>query len=196
MPMVRCPKHKIPYNDENPRGCPACAREREGGRASDVMVMQELARASQMVKRPSASLMPPDPDAPVTQPPRIPIPRFTWMMKAIRVFRQKRFMAVSGSVTLLLVIILFLTSGPRFTPALNPANFIGVVRPLPVSPNEPVAVLFSAIGPQSPKPNPQAAELERYSYGTDFVIEAENGSVYAITIAIPNRSWQGLRVGM
>ena len=38
MPLVRCPTHKIPYNDENPRGCPACAREKEG--AAQVSVAQ------------------------------------------------------------------------------------------------------------------------------------------------------------
>src|SRR5262245_31854169 len=105
MALVRCPIHKIPYNDENPRGCPACALEKEGG--GEAQVMQELARAVQGPRRTTGTQAPPTepvepprrstgtrpaPDGsrrsstsqpvvpepaslPVTPPPRIPIPR-------------------------------------------------------------------------------------------------------------------------
>jgi hypothetical protein len=197
MAMVRCPKHKIPYNDDNPRGCPACAREKQGGRASDVMVMQELARASQMIRRPSGAQLPPENvDTPVTQRPRAPVPRFTAMMRALQFLRQKTFLTVAGGLVALLGVILFAMSGPRFSVYPSPAMFTGVVRPIPASPNDPVPVLFSAIGPQTPQPNPQARELQRYSYGTDFIVEAQNGVIYAVTFAVTNRSWRGIRIGM
>lgn len=197
MPMIRCPKHKIPYNDSNPRGCPACAREKEGGRASDVMVMQELARASQMIKRPTGISGPmPESSAPVTQQPRAPRPRFTALMKALRFLRKKQFLAGAGAAIALLAIALLATSGPTFTVAFSPSNYPTIIRPLPISPNDAVAVMFSAIGPQIPQPNPQARELERYSYGTEFIIEAVNGQIYSITFSVPNRAWRGLKVGM
>lgn len=198
MAMVRCPTHKIPYNDENPRGCPACAREKEGGRASDVMAMQELARTSQMIRRPSsiqqAPPLPPD-DAPVTQRPRFPVPRFTFAMKAFQFARQQRLVAIGGVSIVVLGTVLLATAGPTFTDAPSPAVFAGIVRPLPVTPNDPIAVLLSAVGPQKPTLNPTARELERYSYGTDFVVEALNGQVYAVTFSVPNRSWRGLVIG-
>lgn len=215
MAMVRCPKHKIPYNDSNPRGCPACARQKEGGRVSDAIVMQDLARASQMIKRPSgvsgqelarpsqtikrpSGVSGPLPalDTPVTQQPRVPRPRFTAAMKALLFLRKKQFLAGGAAAISVLAIALLATSGPKFTIAFSPVNYPAIVRPLPISPNDAVAVMFSAIGPQTPQPNPQARELERYSYGTELVIEAVNGQIYAITFSVPNRSWRGLRVGM
>src|SRR5262249_58433835 len=57
MALVRCPIHKIPYNDENPRGCPACALEKEGG--GEAQVMQELARAVQGPRRTTGTQIPP-----------------------------------------------------------------------------------------------------------------------------------------
>jgi hypothetical protein len=91
--------------------------------------------------------------------------------------------------------ILVLRARPRFTPADSPARFGGVVRPFPVLPNDPIAVVFSALGPQPSQPNPTSRTLERYSYGTDLYVDGLNGLVYAVTLAVPNRSWRGLRVG-
>jgi len=71
-----------------------------------------------------------------------------------------------------------------------------MVRPFPVAPNDPIAVVFSAVGPQRSQPNPTSPMLERYSYGTDLFVDGLNGMVYAITLAVPNRNWRGLRVGM
>ena len=107
MTLVRCPIHKIPYNDENPRGCPACAREREGG-GQDSSVMKELARASQ-TKRPSvATPAPMEFDMPVTSPPRAPtpgVPRFT---RALHFIKDRQNLSIAGAVILLLIIVLFI----------------------------------------------------------------------------------------
>lgn len=50
MALVRCPTHNIPYNPNNPRGCPACAREKEG--SDSASVMKDLARASRSIAKP------------------------------------------------------------------------------------------------------------------------------------------------
>src|SRR3990172_5198930 len=63
MALIRCPKHGVPFNDDNPRGCPACALEKEGG--EQAQVMRELARASQVTRRPGAP-----PSTPPEQAPR------------------------------------------------------------------------------------------------------------------------------
>jgi hypothetical protein len=191
MALVRCPKHKIPYNDANPRGCPACALEKEGGG-----VMQELARASQMGKRPSSTMTPPDRDQPVTNQPRNPFPAARRVNQIFTRLRTRRNVTIAGAVILSLILLLALSSRARFTDAPSPVIYNGVVRPFPVSPNDPITMVFSALGPQKPTPNPDAQSVERYSYGTDLFVDAINGRVYAVTIAVPNRSWQGLRVGM
>ncbi|HEY2824879.1 MAG TPA: hypothetical protein VGI83_04970, partial [Gemmatimonadales bacterium] len=65
MPLVRCPIHNIPYNSDNPRGCPACAREKEGASAS---VMQELARVSRATRGVTEPVLPPEPAPPAQAP--------------------------------------------------------------------------------------------------------------------------------
>src|SRR5712692_904946 len=175
MPLVRCPKHKIPYNDENPRGCPACAREKEGGNASSVM--QELARASQFTRRPSGVVSAPVvAEGPVTQQPRIPIAVATRFNQAIAFLKQHRNVSAGAALIVVMLLFIGITGGPTFTEALSPANYSGNVRPLPVSPNEPISIVFSALGTQPSQPNPTSATMERYSYGTDLVIDALNGS--------------------
>jgi len=59
MALVRCSKHHIPYNPDNPRGCPACAREKEG--SDSASVMQELARASRSIAKPELEEFPAPP---------------------------------------------------------------------------------------------------------------------------------------
>jgi hypothetical protein len=196
MALVRCPRHKIPYNDQNPRGCPACARERETGRASEVNAMAELARASQM-RRPGTLAAPVvEPDSPVTQQPRFPVPRFSRAMQLLAAVRQRRVLAASVGLVVVLAVVLVASSGPEFTSAVSPAVYTGTVRPLPAEPGQPIGLVFAALGPQSAEPNPTSQGLERYSYGTDIAIDAQNGLIYAITLAVPNRSWRGLQVGM
>jgi len=126
----------------------------------------------------------------------MPIPGVPWFSQLLELLRHRRNLSIGGAAIALLIVVLVITAGPRFTDAPSPATHAGVVRPLPIFPNYPVTSLFSALGPQPPQPNPTAGSLERYSYGTDLAIDAENGVVYAITMTVPNRTWRGLRVGM
>jgi hypothetical protein len=211
MALVRCPTHKIPYNEENPRGCPACAREKEGDKQD---LMQELAKAQQASRKPPGgkepTALPPGstgrasrtanrhPLAVTTTHPRPPT---TVEPGAIaRLWQRARripFVLWAGAVIIVLVVILVLTSGPRFSPATDPTTVAeSDVRPLPLYPNQPITIAFSTLGTRAPRANPDDASLFRYSYGSDLVIDAQNASIYAITIRIPNRAWHGLRVGL
>jgi hypothetical protein len=159
--------------------------------------MQELARASQTVRRPGST----DPaiavpGAPVTTQPRLPAPVVDRIAKLLALLRNRSTLTGAGVLILLLVFFLVNSTRARFTAADSPARFSGVVRPFPVNPNDPIAMVFSAVGPQVSQPNPTARTLERYSYGTDLYVDALNGLVYAITLSVPNRSWRGLRVGL
>src|SRR6185295_5807540 len=141
MALVKCPKHKIPYNDANPRGCPACALEKEGGG-----MMQELARASQVVRRPgstpSASV---DLDQPVSRQPRIPLPSVRRFAQLFLLLRNRRNAMVAGAIIMLLLLLLVVSRRTRFTEAPSPVVYNGVVRPFPVSPNDPITMVFSAL---------------------------------------------------
>ncbi len=214
MALVRCPTHKIPYNEENPRGCPACAREKEGDQTS---LMQELAKA-QVSRKPQPAKAPPRaPSSPArtgSAPARAPLPhplavttarprppattvepgplRRLWLRT-----RRGTFAVWTSVLIVALLLILILTSGPDFTAAPNPTPVAEAdVRPLPVQPNQPITIAFSALGARAPRANPDDASLFRYGYGSDLVIDALNANVYAITIRVPNRSWHGLRVGL
>jgi len=46
MALIRCPKHGVPFNDDNPRGCPACALEKEGGEQAQVSASPCASQAS------------------------------------------------------------------------------------------------------------------------------------------------------
>jgi hypothetical protein len=206
MALVRCPTHKIPYNDENPRGCPACAREREGG--GEAAVMQELARATRRTAgatatkteakappaaRPSAPAVGLAP--PVTEKPRAPavatgrLEEFLWQLG------RPRNILIGVALIAALGVTLLLTSGPEFVEEPHPAPFTGAPRPLPVEPNTPITTVFAVLGTRNPEPHPQASALARYSYGTDLTVDALSGRVYALSFSVPNRSWQGLRIG-
>jgi hypothetical protein len=158
--------------------------------------MQELARASQMIRRPTGTGTAADFGSPVSTPPRVPVPTYDWLATITRLARNKQVMSIGGSLIVVLTIVLFMTSRPRFSEAASPPIYNGVVRPFPVNPNDPIGMIFAALGPQTGQPNPTSRSLERYSYGTDLYVDGFNGSVYAITLAVPNRSWRGLRVGM
>jgi hypothetical protein len=137
-----------------------------------------------------------DLETPVTQQPRVPAPRFSAAVRLLTLFQQRTFLAAGAATVALLVAVVVFTSRPRFTAAPSPVQFTGTVRPLPAEPGQPIALVFSALGPQSAQPNPSSSALERYSYGTDLEIDAQNGLIYAITLAVPNRSWRGLQIGM
>ena len=140
MALIRCPVHKIPFNDDNPRGCPACAREKGGkGRAS---IMQELAKAQQVeVPPPKAEPAPreskaktrlEDKGAPPTHPafrrpsaatmPSLQRPA----VREGRVGRfslsgfQERFKQIAiGLIVVLIVVAVFFT-GPSFREGMYP----------------------------------------------------------------------------
>ncbi len=215
MALVRCPKHKIPYNDENPRGCPACARDKGGDSTS---LMQELARAQQAHSQPSstthtapaaASTKTPKstgrtartpvlhPFAVSTRPPKPPTTVQGPLEKLWRGATGKRSFAVGGTLIVVLAVIVMLTSGPRFSAGTSPTPVADAdVRPLPLNVNSSITLAFSVLGTRSPRANPDDPSLMRYTFGSDLVIDATGSAIFAIKLRIPNRSWRGLRVGM
>jgi len=221
MALVRCPTHKIPYNDANPRGCPACAREKEG--AAPVSLAQELAKAQQQAaaKRQTTAAKPaPTPAAkpaakptakptsptvhpfgrqPVvkTPPPKPPDVERGLLDKAWHLATQRRYLAIAGAALVGLSLAWLVTSGPRFAAAPSPVLVPETeVMPLPVGPNVPVSVAFGTLGSKPAKPVPEAPRFQRFSFGADLTIDALNGIVYSLTLRIPNRSWNGLRAGL
>jgi hypothetical protein len=199
VPIVRCPIHKIPYNDENPRGCPACAREREGG-AAESDVMRELARVARVAR---GLEEPPAPKGapvveifqalrePVAPPPAPP----TALDRLLRIVRARRFVAFGTASIAVLLIVLVLVSGPRYVEAPDPPEAVGDLRPLPLETGTPITTAFAILGTQPPRAAPDAPQLARYDYGTALAVDALNDVIYAITFSLPNRSWRGLVIG-
>lgn len=203
MALVRCPVHGIPFNDDNPRGCPACALEKEGG--EQAQVMRELARASQVVRRPGAPAPPAAGDVPrrserlagpVTAPPRPPVLEAGALDRLRELWRRRPVPVVAVPLILIMLVILLSRSGPSFVEQPSPVPLAGEPLPLPIDPGASLNTVFAVLGVQPPRPSPEAQSLERYSYGTDLTVDALNGVVYSISILVPNRSWHGLRVGI
>ncbi len=203
MALVRCPIHKIPYNDQNPRGCPACAREKEGG--SQAAIMQELAKSARRAGGSTATEAPPaSPEAPqanARRPSAATRPRpvaaggsrlaeLLWQLG-----RPRTIVAGAGLIAGLALVLVFLT-GPNFVNEPHPRPFVGTPRPLPIEAGMPLETVFAILGTQSPQAHPDASALARYAYGSDLTIDALNGRVYAVTFSVPNRSWRGLRTGI
>ena len=207
MALIRCPIHKIPYNDANPRGCPACAREKEGGGEHDVM--RELARATRASRgipappaevarrstagtaRPSLGMFPGVTDAPrLTEVPE------GFVGRLVHLARERRGLTMGWVAIAVLALIVAVTSRPSFVEAPDPPPAPEQARDLPVEPFALVTSVFSMLGPQQPEAVPDAPQLARYSYGTQLQIDALNRRVYAITIGVPSRTWKGLQVGM
>jgi hypothetical protein len=203
MALVRCEKHGIPYNDDNPRGCPACAQEKEGG--DRAQIMRELARASQSGRRSSAQTARIIEEAaeqlagtasPVTTQPRAPTVEPT-LLDQVRDFARRRPVHAAGvPLIVVFIVAILLRSGPSFIAQPSPAPATGEARPLAIEPGVPVSTVFSVLGVQPPRPHPEARSLERYVYGTDLIVDALNGAVYALTLEVPSVSWRGLRVGI
>jgi len=201
MALVRCPKHDIPYNDENPRGCPACAQERQGRDSSSIM--RELARASSSGRRSSglqtskileeaaeqlAAGFPPVATEPVERPSAV---------ERVRSFARRKPWVAGGIAAAVLALVLLVSwSGPKFVEQRDPPAAVGEARPLPLDPGAAVPLVFAILGVQPPRQHPEAPSLERYAYGTDITVDALNGAVYAITLRVPTVTWRGLRVGM
>lgn len=206
MALIRCPKHGIPYNEDNPRGCPACALEKEGG--EQAQVMRELARASQLVRQPGQPAAPAPPPVdfpprrsgrlspPVTTPPRAPVLEPGLLDQLQELARRRPVPVVGIPLIVVLLIAIVSRSGPSFVQQPSPVPLTGEVLPLPIEPGVSLNTVFGILGVQPPRPSPEARSLERYSYGTDLNIDALNGVVYIISMLVPNRSWHGLRVGI
>ncbi len=201
MALVRCPIHKIPYNDENPRGCPACAAEREG--RDETSVMRELARMSRTARRAGAPETPPPveeaPPPPISEAP--PEEEPVVVVEELRpglleLLLERRALTIGAGTIIVLAAVLYWWTRPNFIQQPEPPVVSEDVLPFPVEADAPISMVFGLLGAQAPHPVPEDARLARYSYGTDIQIDALNQIVYAITIAVPNRSWRGLQVGM
>jgi hypothetical protein len=162
--------------------------------------MRELARASQVVKRPSGPtttpLAEPVYTAPVTTPPRPPVTEPGMLERLQETARRRPIAAIGVPLSLILLGVLLFRSGPKFIQQPSPVPYHGEVLPLPIEPGVSLSAVFAILGVQAPQPSPEGPSLERYSYGSDLNIDALNGAVYAISLVVPNRSWHGLRVGI
>ncbi len=202
MALVRCPKHGIPYQEDNPRGCPACALEKEGD-DEHAQAMRELARASRVLRKPGSpgAVAPPPPpeprySVPVTTPPRPPTTEPGALEKLQDLARRRPIAAIGLPLSVILLGALLLRSGPQFVQQPSPVPYTGEVLPLPIEPGAGLNAVFGILGVQPPRPSPEGSSLERYSYGSDLYIDGLNGAVYLISLLVPNRSWHGLRVGI
>ncbi len=208
MAVVRCPRHNIPYNDRNPRGCPACAAEREGPDPT-AEAIRELQRASRGVARPPEIeiLPPPPPDEeprlpsgawppPVTQPPRFPTPQPTRLERTTAFVRRRFALFVLGVASVAAILLVYEITRPNFVARQIPPSPSGDAKPVPVGPNIPLDGVFAMLGSAQGQVNPDSPLLARYPFGDSLTVDALNGTVYAVTVTSPAQSWRGLRVGM
>jgi hypothetical protein len=206
MAVVRCPTHNVPYNDENPRGCPACWQEKIGH--DPAQLMRELARASKAIPRVEILPLPAEDElptlprlatgawpAPVTPPPRLPTPEPTPLERLGRLLRAHLAAAVGTGLIVVAAVLVWVITRPTFAPALVPPAPTGDARPFPVAPNTPIIGAFALLGPQTPQVHPDGPTLARYDFGQGTFVDALNGMVYAVTLELPDRSWEGNRVG-
>ena len=183
MALVRCEKHNIPYNDSNPRGCPACSREEQGD--DQATIMAELARASRRVDAIAEPLPLPEP---VEEP---PIP-----MEVVVGGKKRPVLLFGIPAILLLIVVLMRLTGPRFVEQPSPVVEASEIRSLTLIPGQQITVLFAQLGTQPPQPHPSQPRIQRYYYGADLIFDAVNDVLYSFEIRVPNRIWQGLRVGL
>jgi len=204
MTLVRCPKHNVPYNDENPRGCPACHQERQGG--GPATLMRDLARASQGAPR-IEILPPPETEepvttvteswgGPVTHPPRVPTPAPGAWEKLVQGARENAVISAALGLGIVGVVVLWSMSRPTFEPQLIPEHVAGDALPFPAQPNVAVAGVLALLGAVPPQINPDSPTLARYDYGRGTMVDVLNGIVYAVTLTTPERAWNGARVGL
>lgn len=183
MALVRCEFHGLLFNTDNPRGCPACDQDKKGKR-SEASMMKELARASRKTDRPADAK---SVDTNAISPDR------TYSLGGTD---RRRLLIIGIVLAGGLTAALFRLAQPRFIQQPSPNTSNGNVRPLALTPGQPLTVLFSMLGTQPPRTHPTDPAVERYSYGAAFYIDAINGTVYSIDIGVANRSWRGLSVGL
>src|SRR5574341_1546851 len=139
MALVRCPKHGIPYQADNPRGCPACALEKGGDERAQVM--RELARASQAVRRPTGTgaAVPTAPPvepaprrserwpAPVTTQPRPPVAEPGTLERLQELARRRPVPTVGIPLIVILLWLILARSGPVYVAQPSPVPMTGEV---------------------------------------------------------------------
>ncbi len=185
MTLVRCPTHGIPFNDQNPRGCPACAQERQG-RSSQVVMMRELAEASVPIDEEALAEALEEP---------------SFLERILESLGSMRGTAINLTkfgppIIAVLLLAVFLGSRPTFVEQPHPVVFSGSPQPLTIMPGQPVSIVHAVLGVQQPTVHPRGGAAHRYSYGRDLIIDEVNGFVYSLEIGVPNRTWRGLQVGI
>jgi hypothetical protein len=206
MAVVRCPRHGIPYNEDNPRGCPACAQERQG-EADDARLMLELARASRGgPEGTTVEVLPPEPDPeeevgvyrewpPVTAPPRAPVAAPGRLERFARLVRENWMAGLAVVLAVGGAWLLWAATRPTFEERFIPPLAAGDPRPFPVEPAMPMAGVFALLGTRNPEAHRDQPTLARYDFGDGAAVDALNGVAYAITLDGPGRTWHGHRVG-
>lgn len=204
MAVIRCPTHDIPYNEENPRGCPACWQQRLGSDPANVM--RELARASRAIPHVEILAPPTEEEVPtqrlsgvwpppVTQPPRLPTPEPTRLERLGAFIRAHLAAVAMGAIVLVAAALIYVITRPTFGPAMIPPPLAGDARPFPVVPHTSILGVFTLLGPRTPQVHPDDGRLARYDFGDGAVVDVFNGEVYAVTLTSGARAWEGLRVG-
>ncbi|HEX9729459.1 MAG TPA: hypothetical protein VGA37_13210 [Gemmatimonadales bacterium] len=207
MALVRCEKHNIPYNDANPRGCPACWQETSDDRGG-VEMMRQLARASrglpevEVLPRETAPETAPGGLAraswppPVTTPPRLPTRPLTRFERTWNWIVAHRSAVGSGIVLTVVLSLIYVITRPTFEEGYDPPFLADDARPFPVQLNIPIDAVFAIFGTAPPELNPDSPALARYRFGPGTFVDAYNGAVYAVTLTTIERSWRGNRVGL
>jgi hypothetical protein len=204
MALVRCSKHHILYNDENPRGCPACALDHaEDDQATIVRQLVRVSKSSRAVSPGSPAAAAPEDDREEPSPSRLGT-AFKYVFAYLGVWRRRVVLEIKDhpAVTvvglvaaLALALVVIRLTGPQFVAEPHPAPATGESRPLPLLPGQPVPQLFAMLGAVPPSPHPTASNMERYEFDTTLVVDAVNGVVHSISIRTAERTWQSLRVG-
>lgn len=196
MGTVRCPKHKIPYNDDNPRGCPACAAEKGRGKDSDAI--RELQRASRVAR--GVEEAPRPADLPLveflTHQPEAPVRKQTGVERMVARARRHRYVVIASAVVVVLLGVLLVVKRSTFVEAPDPPAAVADPRPMAIQPGTPVSTVFELLGPRQPEAVPEDPQLARYSYGVRLSVDALNSRVQAINVGVGNRSWRGVMVGL
>ena len=204
MALVRCSKHSIPYNDANPRGCPACWQEQEG--RGEAELMRELARASRGV--PHVEILEPDTSEihdpitaadwppPVTTPPRLPTRPLTRAERLVLFLSTHRTVVAGAGALAVIALLLLYIARPTFTLGNDPPLLREEARPFPVQLGMVIDGVFALFGTVPPRVNPDSPSLARYQFEPGVIVDALNSTVYAVTLTTIDRAWNGNRVGL